>query len=253
MKGSSISWLSIGARGALACALVCLLGTAGPARATLPVATRPIADFLAAQGTTNIFIPPVPDFIGWADNPANQFASVDYAGLAAGWLTANGGPDLETQSDGTVVERPLSDGRAMVYVILRTTRANSWVVGLPGDLALDPLQFGYRAQDLLADPSLKPALSSCVLSVTFKNTAPGAPLPDLVDAFILGNTAQGQELRTLAFRSDGEGPLHAIFGVPEGTPGHLTVTQTGLLTTGFHGATGDAFPAERVDLHPLEP
>jgi len=29
----------------------------------------------------------------------------------------------------------------------------------------------------------------------------------------------------------------------------LTVTQTGLLITGFHGATADAFPAERVDLH----
>jgi hypothetical protein len=92
-----------------------------------------------------------------------------------------------------------------------------------------------------------------MFSVSFKNTAPGAPLPDLVNAFILGNTAPGQELRTLAFRSDGDGPLHAAFGVAEGTPGHLTVSQTGILMTGFHGATSDAFPVERVDLHPQGP
>ena len=235
---------------AMVCILLAVLGSAGIAGASSPVAIRPISDFVSTQGSTNIFIPPVPDYVGWTDNPLRQFASVDYAGLAAAYLVSNGGPNLGTTTSGTVVERPLRDGGAMVTVILRTTRANSWVVPLPGDIANDPLQFGYRAGDLLANPSLTPALSNSELKVSFRNTAPGAPLPDLV-AFILGNAGPGQELRTLAFRSDGDGPLHALFGVPEGTPGHLTVTQTGLLMTGFHGATADAFPAERVDLHPI--
>ena len=82
----------------------------------------------------------------------------------------------------------------------------------------------------------------------FKNTAPGAAIPDLVDAFILGNAAAGQELRFLSFRSQGDGPLRTEFGVPDGTPGRLTVTQTGLFMTQFQGATADGFPAERVDL-----
>jgi len=232
-------------------AVICLLTLAGSASASMPARVRPLSDFTSTQGTTNIFIPPVPDFIGWGDNPPHQFASVDYAGLAAAWLVANGGPNLGTQVQGNVIERPLSDGRALVSVVLRTTGANSWVSPNPGDFANDPLQFGYRAQDILANSSLSPALSNCTLNVTFKNTAPGAPLPDLVNAFILGNTAPGQELRTLSFRSDGDGPLHAAFGVAEGTPGHLTVTETGLFMTGFHGATSDAFPVERVDLHPL--
>src|SRR5262245_31997905 len=27
--------------------------------------SRPLSDFVNAQGTTNVFIPPVPDYIGW--------------------------------------------------------------------------------------------------------------------------------------------------------------------------------------------
>ena len=232
-------------------AVALFLAFVGAANASLPARVRPVSDFTSTQGTTNIFIPPVPDFIGWGDNPPHQFASIDYAGLANAWLVSNGGTSLGTTVSGNVVERPLADGRALVSVTLHTTRANSWVVQNPGDFANDPLQFGYRAQDLLANPALTPALSESHFNVSFKNTVPGAPLPDLVDAFILGNAAPGQELRSLSFRSSGDGPLRAAFGVAEGTPGQLVVTQSGLFFTGFHGAVGDAFPAERVDLHPL--
>ena len=126
----------------MAAAMMCLSAIAGPASASLPVRVRPLSEFTSTQGTTNIFIPPVPDFIGWGDNPPHQFASVDYAGLAAAWLVANGGPDLGTQVQGNVVERPLADGRALVSVVLHTTRANSWVTPNPGEFANDPLQFG---------------------------------------------------------------------------------------------------------------
>jgi hypothetical protein len=217
-----------------------------------PMSTRPISDFIDAQGTTNGFIPPIPDFIGWGDNPFQQFASVDYTGLAAAWLHASGGPDVGTTVSGTVTERKLSDGRVMVTVVLHTTWAITWVWGGEGDLATGPLQFGYRANEILANPAVTPALSSAELKVQFTNTGPGAPLPDLVAAFILGNALPGQELRSLMFRSNGTGAIHAIFGVPEGTPGQLIVTQTGIFMPHSQAPTYDGFPAERVDLHPLQ-
>lgn len=236
------------ALGALAGMAVAVLLAAVPAYATMGVIQRPISDFVDAQGSTNLFVPPVPDYIGWIDNPPHEFALVDYAGLASEWLLQNGGPNLGTTVSGTVAERPLSDGRTMVTVVLNTKNANSWVVPFGADFATGPLLFGYRAQDLLADPSLTPALSGSHFRVDLKNTAPGAAIPDLVDAFILGNAVPGQELRFLSFRSEGNGPLRAEFGVPEGTPGRLTVTQTGIFMTQFQGATADGFPAERVDL-----
>jgi hypothetical protein len=214
---------------------------------------RPFSDFLSAQGSTNVFIPPLPDFIGWSNNsPQTLFASVDYLGLVAGYLASHGGPVLGTIVDGTVMERPLADGRAEVTVEIHATDALTWVLPIPfNDIATDPLAFGYRGTDLLANPNLVPALSSAHSKVVFKNTAPGAPLPDLIIAFILGQGDPGQELLTLSFESNGTGLLRAPSGSPEGTPGRCTVAQTGLFMTGFHGAVGDGFPAERVTIRPV--
>jgi hypothetical protein len=206
---------------------------------------RPLADFIGTQGSTNIFIPPIPDFVGWssaAAKPPVRFASVDYAGLAGKWLATNGGPNVGTQISGTISERPLADGRAEVSVNLHVKNAMTWVLVNPNDVAHDPTIFGHRANEILANRSLAPALSDAEMLVTFKNTAPGAPLPDLVTAFILGQGAPGQELVKLMFRSSGFGLL------TDGTPAKCTVTQTGLFMTGFHGATADAFPCEKVDL-----
>ena len=242
--------MAFGLSGALAAGHVSDVGS--PSDGQHAAVHRPVSDFVSAQGSTNGFIPPIPDFIAWTDNPPNgcnatKFASVDYAGVAAAWLQANGGPAFGTQVGGSVTERPLADGRADVTVVLNTSNAISWVVAFPiNDLATDPTIFGSRANEILANPSLQPGLSTCVLQVEFTNTAMGAPLPDLVNAFILGNGLPGQSLTTLSFRSSGSGPLHAAFGVPEGTPGTLTVSQTGLLTHTFQGCPGDAFPAEVV-------
>lgn len=259
---------AIRARAFLLCAGLFLVGVLGCSRTTptaplhaalqnasadptLTLATqRPLSDFISTQGSTNIFIPPLPDFIGWTNNnPQTLFVSVDYTGLGASYLASHGGPSLGTQVSGTVSERPLADGRAQVSVNLHTDRALTWAIPLPAnDLATDPLYFGYRGTDLLADPSLNPALSSSDLQAVFINTAPGAPLPDLVTAFILGEALPGQELVMLAFRSRGPGRLRAPFGVPDGTPGRCTVVNTGLFQTPFKGAVADAFPAEHVQL-----
>lgn len=89
------------------------------------------------------------------------------------------------------------------------------------------------------------------LSKTLRNVSmPGADLPDLVNAFILGNTASGQELVFIAFRGTATGPLRAPANLgPEGTPGRCFVVQTGFfLRSHFMGATADGFPAELVEL-----
>jgi hypothetical protein len=242
-------------RGFLACLsvvlLVAVVPAPPPADAATPVSIRPIEDFLGAQGSTSIFIPPIPDFVGWYNNPFTRFASVDYAGVASAWLVANGGPDVGTTTSGSVVERKLKDGRVLVTVVLHTRNAISWSVPFDADMATGPLEFGWRATDLLADPSRTPALSTSECNVSFINTGPGAPLPDLI-SFLIGTTLPGQELRSLSIRTSGDGPLHEVFGVAEGTPGRMIITQSGLFFTQFQGATGDGFPVERVDLHPLQ-
>jgi hypothetical protein len=238
------------------------IGNLGPApvqAAQDPTVQRPISDFLDAQGTTMVFNTPVPDQIGWANNPALsksqmpppfRFALFDYAGLANDYLISQGHSSLDTTTDGTITERPLADGRAEVSVILHTTNALTWASNPVPDPNATPTLFGNRAADVLNGAT--PALGDSVLQVKFNNTAPGAPLPDLVNAFQLGNALPGQELVFLAFRGTATGPLHALAGLgPEGTPGLCLVVQTGLLMKSFNPKSrpgADAFPAELVEL-----
>lgn len=211
---------------------------------------RPLSDFLSAQGSTSLFFPPFGDYIAWTNNdPQTLFAAIDYAGISAAYLATHGGPVIPTQVTGNVSERPLADGRAEVTVNLFTKNAITWAVGLPGDIFADPPLFGYRQGDLLANPSLKPALSNSEFHVTFTNDAPGAPLPDVTNAFIVGNATPGQTLLTLSFRSTGTGPLRAAFGVADGTPGRCEVSNSGILhSSSTQGALADGFPAEVVNL-----
>ena len=177
---------------------------------------------------------------------------MDYAGLANEWLVSQGYPDLGTTTAGSITERPLEDGRAEVSVVLHTKKASAWAFEIdpespiPPDVAADPLSFGYRATDLEANPELPPALGESHFGVVFKNTAPGAPLPDLVAWIALGGELPGQELLSLSFRATAFGALRTPFGVADGTPGRMTISQTGLFHTEFHGAVGDGFPAERL-------
>src|SRR5439155_12126632 len=157
--------MAFGLSGALAAGHVSDVGS--PSDGQHAAVHRPVSDFVSAQGSTNSFIPPIPDFIAWTDNPPNgcnatKFASVDYAGVAAAWLEANGGPSLGTHVGGSVTERPLADGRADVIVVINTSNALSWAVAFPiTDLATDPTIFGNRANEILANPSLQPGLSTC--------------------------------------------------------------------------------------------
>lgn len=115
-------------------------------------------------------------------------ASVDYAGLANAYIESASGEtvSLGTTTDGTIIERKLSDDRTEVTVLLRTRNALTYIVRPtedPNDIdfASGPLLFGIRAPDVLEGAT--PALGESFLQVVFINTAPGDPLPDLLQLF----------------------------------------------------------------------
>jgi hypothetical protein len=232
---------------------------AGMASADGPANKLPLSAFLDAQGTQNIYIPPVPDYWGWVapppgvKTPAPSYvggneASCDYAGLANEWLVANGGPDLGTSVTGSVTERSVSDGRILVQVELHTTNALTFglrVTAAPyGDFATDPLIFGARAQDVLAGAT--PGIGECHASFAWKQS-PG-PLLD----FNHPETDPNFEFVSLSFRANASGPLTALAGYgPDGTPGRLFISQSGFFRTTYMGATADAFPAEFVEVRAI--
>lgn len=152
---------------------------------------RDINEFVDAQGTFDLgflFVPPVKNFIGWCTSTGNRCASVDYAGLSEEPLGVNA---VGTTFSGTVVEQKLPDGRAEVRVLLHTQNALTYGINGEGgvDFADSPLLFGHRVFDILAGQT--PALGSSFLEVVFINTAPGAPLPDLLQLAIA--PLEGQE------------------------------------------------------------
>jgi hypothetical protein len=236
------------------------------AGAALPAVQRPIEDFVNAQGefcldpdtfcegdgvNCFLFVPPTPNFLGSSDPDANICASVDYAGLMDAWITSESGGAVtfDTQFSGGITERPLADGRAEVHVRLRTTNALTWVVD-GCDFAGGDLLFGERAPEVLAG-SPYVALGDYFLELVLIISEPGADLPDLMELFVCEDEPPDWELRFIAVRANIRGPLREAFGVPDGTPGRVQITQTGLFMTGFHGAVADGFPVEHIKLHVL--
>jgi hypothetical protein len=208
------TWTSI-ANGRLAVVLAAvLLAPLAFAQTT----QRPISDFLEAQGTLCgsggcLFIPPVPNFVGWGDPVANLAVSVDYAGLA----NACFGNAFGTTTSGIITERALADGRAEDTVLLFTKNALTWVVQT-FDFVNGPVVFGHRWNTNSPTCTLNgesPALGTSFLHVKFTNTAPGAPLPDLLQLFSSGLVIE------YVFQAHATGPL------ANGAPGMVTVAQTG--------------------------
>lgn len=240
--------------------------------------TRPIADFIDRQGrfcldvnfngtyvsqivdgtyTSScptgapplLFVPPIANFIGQGDAKSNRSASVDYAGLANHYAEQVRGISFGTTIQGTVTERRLADGRALVLVAMQTNNALTWVVkGTNFDAPPSEVLFGYRVPELLNGSQA--SVGKILVQVQFINTAPGAPLPDLIQLFFLPE--EGQELLFAGFRNSADGSLRAAFGVPDGTPGRATGVQTFLNGNPQCGlapsALADCFPAERIDL-----
>lgn len=223
----------------------------------LPAVQRPIAEFLAAQGSTNVFVPPSGDYVGWfsalADPPVRA-SSVDYAGVANRYLRSQG-IDLGTTASGSWTERPLGGGRSEFKVLVHTKNALTWAIPLDGTetnpFGDNTLLFGWRAHDLVADRSRRPGLGGSQLQVVYRHNT-GAAAPDLTrDLFVTPDP--DLELVAIYIHASATGPLHARAGLgPDGTPGRCTTSQTGtLFRTPFNGANADGFPAERVELRAI--
>lgn len=227
MRATRIIQLCVG----LAAIAIFAVAAPGAAQTT----NRPLSDFLSTQGSTSTFFPPIPDYVGWIDNPNTTFALVDYAGLAANYLAAHGGPSLGTTITGGVTETRLPDGTFEVAVTASAQNALAWASPYPGNFQTDPTIFGSRANELLSNPALPIALVSSQLKVTFITTAAGAPIPDL-------SGPVPYNLKNLKFSANGAGP------VPGGGTKKITIIQTGNFASGFHGANGDGYPAEKITI-----
>jgi hypothetical protein len=231
-----------------------------------PTVTLPISAFLSQQGTTNLFTPPVPDQIAWINStfdpgttPSDptRLLLVDYTGQEAHYLLQHG-INLHTNITGFVNETPIgSSGQVEVSVNLEVTNALTWAAEVPvadensPKVNTDPLELGYRVGDLVANPILKPALSDAHLQLTFQEQA-GAPLPDLVQAFILGNAPAGFAPETINFQSWGTGTLNV--GTTVGTPGQSAFVRTSQVADftqpNLPGTLPDGFFQEPIDIVP---
>lgn len=220
------------------------------------VQTRPIMDFVEAQGTYCIddgmggcflFVPPIANFFGWADPERQLFASVDYAGLADLWLLeeTEGCDSFGTTFSGTVQERALGDGRTEVKVVLHTKNALVWVAEpVPDDpdanpFTSGPLVFGAKAPEV-CDLGIPPSLGDSLFKVRFIHEAePGDPLPDLMSVF-------GGEIELLELDLHAQASGFLANGVTEAT---VKIDQVGLdfsKTFNPDSSAGDYFPTEKI-------
>ena len=164
-----------------------VIGHAGSPADLTNCETRPLSDFLDAQGSTVVFFPPVADMLAWTDLGFEYFALVDYAGLADDYVEAQTGGSLGTKMTGRVLECATDDGRAKISVVLNTRKALGFSQSIQ-DLAdngfvflTTPTYFGDKAQDVVDGAT--PALGPASLRVTFYIDNPGDPLPDIRPAF----------------------------------------------------------------------
>ncbi len=252
MKGiKSRAYINHGAA-ALGIIALLLFGYAVAANAQGNASTvqfRPIKDFIDAQGSLP-FIPPDQASDAWTDPETMRVVLVDYTGHANRWIESmsDGKISLATEMDGQVKERLLSDGRVEVTVMLHTKNALTWAAVLnpdaqPPDPPWGELLFGYYAEEVLGGKP--PVLGDSFFKWVFINQAPNAPLPDLLAQFILGPTV---ETIMLTFEASADGVFRESFGVPEGTPGHVQVTQTGPFRALGLAYAISGWPAEHIHL-----
>jgi hypothetical protein len=223
--------------------------------------SRPFSDYLDAQGTTANVLPPVPDFIGWTDpqtaDPLEiRWVSVDYNATSAQYLNENHGFSIPTTVSGSIKETQTPNG---VFVTIKIHTENALTFSLTNfptpelpapDFLNDPLDFGYRPHELIANPSLQPALGTIDISITFNNEVPGADIPDF-SVLLDPNQELILSVKDLSVKSTSTGTFHAASGFPEGAQGTVKNQQRGLIHlfskgNGVSLPTKDLFPREHI-------
>jgi hypothetical protein len=228
----------------------------------------PISAFLAQQGHDSVFTPPVRDQLSWSNStfdPGTGIPTrdllVDYTGQEAQYLLAHG-INLHTSVTGFVTETPISGTNQMeVTVNLEATNALTWVANIananpnqPDAINTAPIELGYRAQELVDNPSLKPALSNVHFQITWQENI-GADLPDLArlnENFAL-YAPPGFSYERFDVQSWGTGTLRTDTTV--GTAGQTAIAFTSqvadLTNPNLPGTLGDGFWQEPIDIIPV--
>lgn len=204
-----------------------------------PVTIRPVSDFLLQQGTycypggsggCELIDAPVPNFLCWHDSQSGIMASVDYAAVAEQWLheMSTGSVSCGTSCRGEIIEVPREDGRARVHVTLETKNALTWAER-PRPARVS---FGSKAMEVLEGDG--PTLGLARIEIEFTNSAPGAPLPDLMQLIYAPDPLQ--EVHQISFYGRTEGRVH-------GKRALLEVEQEGLTLSIPSTPMGDGLPA----------
>jgi hypothetical protein len=229
----------------------------------------PISAFLAQQGHDSVFTPPVPDENAWTnsafDPGVNNNSTLllwgDYTGQTAAYLQQHG-INLGTKVTGFVTETPIGNtGQMEVTVNLEATNALTWAANIaninPNQAdAVDtaPLEFGYRPQDLVANPSLKPALSDIHFQLSFQEQV-GAALPDLprLNENYSLYAPPGFQFEVFDMQFWGTGTLAATNDI--GTPGQTALVYTNqvadLANATLPGTFADGSWREPIDIVPV--
>lgn len=217
---------------------------AAKASASGGVVQRSLEEFLAAQGTlcapgggTNAdgtpsgcvsLLPWIADMVAFCDDPNEAGLAVcmvlDYAGIANRQL----GDRASTRYSGSIRERVLPDGRALLSINLHTRNAVTFAVLVDyahpeTDVTAPPI-LGHQLPALLADPSLEPTYGDINFRIDLVMPEPGMPLPDLVEIFHA--EPGGIEVIHMTVTASAVGPLHAASGYAEGTLGRMWFTYT---------------------------
>lgn len=171
------------------------------------VVHRPLEEFLATSRDCPV---------AWLDpSQPDMIAVIDFWDFFRNWY-----PDvpLGTTYTGWVKERPLADGTAEITVRVHARDAFT-SARLLTDFGPGPAVFGYLSNEVAAGSSA--VLGQGTFSITYVNTAPGAPLPDFCD--VIFSEENEWQVSKIQVTGSAAGPLRASFGVPEGTPGRLNL------------------------------
>jgi hypothetical protein len=191
---------------------------------------RPLADYLNAQTWASIW------------NNGDKFRYIYYVDYAGAW-DRDFGLGIGTTFEGSITERPLPDGTAEVTVNYHSHNVLSYMREYDPVSNSNILVFGRGLYDVVAGAA--PTLGDVHFKAVFINTAPGAPLPDLVTS----------QVKSIMIEASAFGELRAAAGMgPDGTPGHAWTNQTGLFQKVLfdlkpEGQPGtEAYTAEIVNL-----
>lgn len=188
---------------------------AGAGSSNKGVSHRPIEDFVDAQYAHWGF-----KYVMWGTNSWDRAGYIDYAGIDNQAIIDAGGDDLGTTFSGSITERVLKNGDTLVTVTLFTTNALTYAVYDPW--GSKETVYGSDPDDVIAGAT--PTLGNSKLSITFVTPEPpGSPMPDMLDLVVF--EAIDAKATKTNFVASSRGELNSEYGVPDGTPGSLTVVM----------------------------